>query len=176
MTQTLMVLVNEAMNLEKMMIESGGEITPEIEAALAVKEVSLPEKVDGYSYILDRMSDMEEHFKARAEFFKEAAKHCKAAHERLTYNIKYAMQEMGTNELQGHDVRFKLAPTQGTLAIQDEEMVPVEFKKEIITTEIDKKALKEALVKGEVPGATLTPGFSLRTYANTATKKKAIGA
>lgn len=171
-SKSLKDIVNEASQIEQMLIESCGEITPEIGAALSVISEQLPQKIDHYHFILERFESLEKHYKSRAEFFKQIAAQCKNAQDRLKENIKFAMHEMGVDEIHGQDMRFKMAPTQGTLIIEEEEMVPVEFKAEIITTEIDKKALKEALLVGEVPGAKLVPGFSLRTYANTPEKKK----
>jgi len=169
--KSLYLIVNEAMHLEQMLMESGGEITPEIDQALAVNSQALTEKVDGYQHIIERFEALCEHYKARSDFFKTIAGQCKTASDRLKDNIKGAMLEMGIDELKGQDMRFKLAPTQGTLIIKEPEMVPVDFKKEVVTTEIDKKALKEALTSREVPGAELVPGFSLRSYANTPEKK-----
>lgn len=170
--KSLVLLVNEAMKIEQMLIESGGELSESVENALAVNSKELSQKVDGYQHILERFDSLEKHYKARAEFFKQIATQCKNAQDRLKDNIKYAMQELGVDEIKGQDMRFKMTPTSGSLVIEDPEMVPVEFKAEIVTTEIDKKALKEALSKGDVPGAKLEAGFSLRSYANTPEKKK----
>ncbi|MGZ3770043.1 MAG: siphovirus Gp157 family protein [Bdellovibrio sp.] len=169
--KSLVLLVNEAMQIEQMLMESGGELTEEINKSLSVNSAELAQKVDGYDHILTRFESLEKHYKARAEFFKTIATQCKAAQDRLRDNIKFAMHEMGVSEIKGNDMRFKMAPTQGMLIIEDESMVPVEFKHEIVTTEIDKKALKDALLKGELPGAKLVPGFSLRSYANTPERK-----
>lgn len=169
--KSLYLIVNEAMALEQQLMESGGEITPEIESALAVNQESLMEKADGYQHVIERFESLSEHYAARAEFFATIGKQCKTAAERLKNNIKFAMIEMGVDELRGQDIRFKVTPTSGTLHIDDEEMIPVEFKTEIVKTEVDKKSLKEALKSSEIPGARLEPGFSIRTYANTPEKK-----
>lgn len=169
--KSLISLVNEANAIEQMIIEAGGEITEAIEQALAVKDLELTEKVDGYSMVMDRFATIAEGYKEKAEFFLRLSKQCDNVQDRLKNNIKFAMQEMGKTELVGNDIKFKLTPTSGSLQITDEEMVPVEFKSEKTVTEIDKKKLKEAAAKGEVPGAKLEPGFSLRMFANTPDKK-----
>lgn len=170
--KSLVSIVNEAISIERLLIESGGEITPELSDALAVNAGTLADKVDGYVHILERFEDLETHYKSRAEFFKKIAEHCKKAQDRLKENIKFAMQELEVTDLHGNDMRFKLSPTPGVMVIEDEDMVPVEYKNEVISTVIDKKALKDALKNGEVPGAKLVPGYSIRSYANTPDKKK----
>lgn len=175
--KSLVAIVNEAFSLEQMLIESGGEITPEIENALSVNSNEMTTKLDGYHHIIERFESLESHYKDRALFFNQVGTQCKNAVSRLKENIKFAMMEMGIDEVRGSDVRFKLSKTSGTLEITDKELVPVEFKSEVITTEIDKKALKEALQKGEpIQGAELKEGYSLRAYANTPDKKKKVEA
>lgn len=170
--KTLALIVNEALILEKMLIESGGEVNPEIEKALAVNSQELALKVDGYVEIIERFESLEAYYKTRAEYFKDISSRCKKAVDRLKENIKYGMNELGIDEIKGVDMRLKVSQTSGSLKITDEEMIPVEFKKEEIKTVIDTKALKEAIAKGlEVKGAEIIPGFSLRAYANTPEKK-----
>jgi hypothetical protein len=164
--------VIETNNIEQMLIESGGELTEAIEQALAVRDLELVEKVDGYQHIIERFFSLEAHYKERAEFFARISKQCAGVQDRLKNNLKYAMQEMGTTELIGVDVKFKLTPTSGSLVIDDADMVPVEFKSEVVETVIDKKKLKDAAASGNVPGAHVEPGFSLRMFANVPDKKK----
>ena len=171
-SKSLISLVNDSTTIEMALVESGGEITPEIEQALTVHANSLAEKIDGYQHIIERFEALETHYKDRMEFFKQAAGHCKTAAERLKNNIKYAMQELGVTELRGNDIRFKLAPTQGTLIIESTDQVPLEFKEEVIETVVKKGEVKKALQAGQtVPGAKLITGFSLRAYPNVPEKK-----
>jgi len=173
--KSLATIVNEATRIEQLLIEGGGEENAELEQALAVSGAELQAKADSYSIIMERFSATEAHYKERAQFFLNIAKQCGNVQDRLKNNIKYAMQEMGVDEIRGEDVRFKLSATKGSLVIEDAEMVPVEFKTEVIETVIDKKKLKDAAEKGEVPGARIEPGSSLRTYANTPEKKAKVG-
>lgn len=174
MNKSLQLIINEANQLEEMLIHSGGELTPEIEAALAVRDLNLVEKIDGYAHIMDRFASLEAHYKQKAEFFAKISKQCAAVQARLEGNIKFAMQEFESAELLGTDIKFTLKPTAGSLVVEDEAMVPVEFKTEIISTVLDKKRLKDACSKNEIPGARIEPGFSLRCVANTPKSKKAV--
>ena len=166
-------MVLQVNNLERALIESDGIISPEVEQMLAVRELDLPEKVDGYAFIIDRLESMEDFYKQRAEMFLKASRTLQNSKESLKERLKFAMQELGTNELFGNDVRFKGAHTKGSLVIEDKDAVPVEYKTEVVTTEIDKKKIKADLDSGkEVPGARIEPGYSLRCYTNTNVKKE----
>lgn len=169
--KSLISIVNETNQIEQMLIEAGGEITEAIEQALAVRDLAMTEKVDGYSHIMDRFAALETHYKEKAEFFSRISKQCSNVQDRLKGNIKFAMQEMGTSELVGVDIKFKLSATKGSLVIDDEEMIPVEYKVETVVTSIDKKRLKDDLEGKEIPGARIQPGASLRAYPNTPDKK-----
>lgn len=169
--KSLITLVSESNDLERMLIESGGELTPEIEAMLQVKGAQLPDKVDAYHFTKDRFATLETYYKERANFYYNIAKQCGAVQDRLVENLKYAMNELHTDELVGHDVKFKLSKSKAKLVIDDPEMVPVAYKTEVITTQIEKEKLRADLEIGEVAGAHLEPSFSLRTYANTPNKK-----
>jgi len=172
MNKPLAVLINETNLLEQMLVESQGTITPEIEKYLAVKESQLPEKVDGYSLVMDRFEHLEAYYKQRADFFSQVADQCKAVRERLKENIKYAMKDLGTDEVAGFDVRFKLQKVKPKLVVDDEAKIPKEYYKTVITESLDKEKLKEDLAIGKIEGAHLEESFSLKTYANVPKKKE----
>lgn len=170
--KSLVLIVNETLELERMLVESGGEVNEDFEKALQVNSKELATKVDGYVEIIERFKTMEEHYKARAAFYSQISSNCKNAIQRLKDNIEFAMNELKVTEIEGSDMRFKLSQTVGSLNITDAEMIPVEFKTEVIKTEIDNTAIKAALASGKVvPGAELIPGTSLKSYANTKAKK-----
>ncbi len=170
--KALSQIVNEAVSIEQMLIESGGELTPEIQAALSVNADQLAEKVDGYHSIMERFKDLSVHYAARARFFEKISEQCDGVIDKLRANVIFAMDKLGSDEIKGQDVRFKLTLTSGSLKITDKEMIPVEFKEEVITTEIKKDELKEAIKKDkEIKGAEVVYSKSLRVYANLPDKK-----
>lgn len=170
--KSLVLIVNETLELERMLVESGGEVNEDFERALQVNSKELSTKVDGYVEIIERFKAMKEHYKSRANFYAQIASNCENAADRLKDNIEYAMKELKVDEIQGTDMRFVLSSTVGSLVIDDPEEIPVEFKREVSKTEIDNKGIKAALTRGEkVPGAHLVPGTSLKSYANTKAKK-----
>ncbi|GEM_PF-3530000 len=170
--KSLVLIVNETLELERMLVESGGEVNEDFERALQVNSKELSTKVDGYVEIIERFKAMKEHYKSRANFYAQIASNCENAADRLKDNIEYAMKELKVDEIQGTDMRFVLSNTVGSLNIIDEDLIPVEYKSEKTVTEIDKKALKATLSTGlQVPGAELIPGTSLKSFANTKAKK-----
>ena len=164
--KSLVTIVKEVAHLETMLIEAGGEMTPEIEAMLTVKEVNLPDKVDNYEAMLGRLELIEGLYKDRAKRFASAAKSLGNAQDVLKERLKAAMKELGVNELLGHDIRFKLSSSKPKLVILDEKLIPKEYKVQVIIDELQKDRLTEDLKIGTVPGASLEETFSLRKYVN----------
>lgn len=169
--KSLVSIVAETVSIEKMLIESGGEVTPEMEAFLAVNAQELAEKVDGYDMIITRFKNLAEFYNQKAEFYLKISAQCVNTSEKLKKNIKLAMETLKVDEVKGNEVRFTLVKGQGSLKIKDPEMVPVEFKQEIIETVIDNARLKAACKLGPVPGAEIEYNPSLRTFANLPDKK-----
>lgn len=167
MSKSLVQITSEVNQLAVMLLESQGLITPEIENALAVKEIALPEKVDNYSYILDRIESEIEFYKKRAEMFDQAASTLNNAKKRLKDRLEYAMNEMGVTELVGNEIKFKRMNSKSKLVIDDEEMIDVKYKSEKTVTVIDKDALYEDLKRdSKVVGAHLEPVSYIRAYVN----------
>lgn len=159
----LLSLTAEAVEIYQTLVQSGGEITEELEKRLSEVQNTLTKKVDAYDWILKSLEADEEKFRARAEMFLKVAKGLKAYRERLKDNIKFAMTQLETTELNGLDVRFTLTKGQPALKI-DEQALPGEFK--VVTFSPDKTKIKQALENGlEVPGASLEPSVQLRVYA-----------
>lgn len=170
---TLVSLVQQVGELEQAMIESGGEITEAIEQMLVVTEINLPAKIDGYSEFIDRMDMIEEFYKEKADFYLRLAGSAAGLAKRCKDNLKLAMQTLGTQEITGFDIKFKLIPSNPSCVVDDEGVVDGSYKITETITRIDKKRIAEDLKLGvPVSGAHLERGVSLRKYANSAASKK----
>ncbi len=167
MSNSLIKLVSDTNNLEMMLIESEGQVSEAFEQALQITEDHLAEKVDSYSFILERFKALETYYKSKADKFLTVSKQFSSAQDRLKNNLHYAMDQLKVDEIQGTEMKFVKKPTQGTLEITDADQVPLQFKTEVITTEIDKKLLKEAAKFTEIPGAKFVPGYSIQAKINT---------
>lgn len=163
--KSLRELVSISTSIETALIENGGELTPEIEAALAVKDMQLPEKVDGYSLVMDRMASVADFYAQKAELFLRLSKAAESVIEKCKDNLKFAMTELKVDELQGHDFKFKLQNSAPAVIIEDESKISESYK--VIKTTIDKKKIGEDLKLGvPVEGARLERGQYVRQYAN----------
>lgn len=165
--KSLAIIANEASALETALLESGGEITPEIEKLLQVNQDELSQKVDGYSVVLERLKKAKEFYEDRAEMFQKAAVTMESTAKRLKENIKFAMKTMGVTVLSGDDVRFQLNKAAPVLKIDAEKEDELKrlYPKVTTTTEIDKEKLKADLAIGPVEGAELEPNVSFNTYS-----------
>lgn len=172
--KSLALIVSETAILEQKLVESGGEITPEIESYLQIKDIELPEKVDSYSIVMDRFDALEKFYKERADFFSQIAKRCKGVRERLKDNLKREMRNLNMTEIKGNEMRFVLSKTKPALVLEDETLIPRDYIKQVYVESIDKDRLKEDLAFGPIPGAHLEESYSLRPYANTPSKSKKV--
>ena len=164
---SLMELVHEFQGVQAAVVESEGELTPELERRLEVNSQMLLQKVDGYAHIDEQLEMQADYFKAKAKRFAEIGERFRSARERLRDRVKQAMVEMGKDEVKGHEFRYKLQNCKQSLEI-DPSLVPEQFKMIVTTTAIDKEKIRAALTDGlDVPGARLEGGKALRIYENT---------
>ena len=77
--------------------------------------------------------------------------------ETLRTIILQAMDNTGTDKVAGPEMTLSCRETKGQLVIDDEAAVPSEYFKPQ-DPKLDKKALKEAVEAGPVPGAHLSNG------------------
>lgn len=166
-TQTLPQLMALSREVFDAIIENQGALTPEIEAALAHVETNLPEKIDSYAFILDRLEMEEVYWKEKAEKYARIAKGCSSTMSFLKDRIKQVALENGKTELLGHDNKFTLVNSKPSVEINNEELIEAIYKKEVVTYKIDKKKIEEDLKLGlPVAGASLRETKALRLTAN----------
>lgn len=170
--KSLIALVSESAGLESALIESGGEITPAIESLLEIKDLHLPEKVDNYGLVIDRMQVVSAFYKAKADEYLRLAKAASNVVGRCESNLKIAMEAMHTDEILGRDIRYRLVRSNPACIITDDSKIDGAYKITETITKVDKKRLAEDLKLGvPVEGAKLEAGYSLRRYLNSPTKR-----
>ncbi len=163
----LITLAKEANVLLEKLIEAGGEISPELESALQSIDVSLPKKVDGYGFLLDRLTKEAQFWQEKSDLYAAVAKSTLNFQARMKDRIKIAMEIMRQDEVRGFDVRFKMVRnSQESLAI-DERALPRDWTMEVVTRVPDKERIKEAIKSGKtVTGCVLTQGYHVRKFVN----------
>jgi len=153
--------------LTQRIFANGGEISEADEAALEKVDVNLPEKVDGYAFVINQFQSASETFRQRAEEMRKVASSLSRAAERVKEGLKYAMHATGRTELIGDTVRYKLVATNKALVI-DKTKLPAVYFMQVTETVPDKEKIKAALELGEtVEGAHLEGGVALRQHLNT---------
>ena len=160
-SKSLVSLVQDAIQVEQALLESGGELTPEIESMLAAVETAIPAKIDNYKNIIDRLTLSGEFFEDRAKAYQAAAQGCAVAVDRLKDNIKYAMNSQGLTSIQGNEFKFSLSKMPSKVVLKDN--VPAEYMKQSIKFEPDMEKIREALAMGEeLPFAEIREVHALR--------------
>ncbi|CAB4152619.1 Siphovirus Gp157 [uncultured Caudovirales phage] len=165
-SSSLRELVQSSQSIVEALIESNGELSPEMELQLQNLEVALPAKIDSYSFILEKLEAEEEFWKAKAKQLTAVAKGCSNVRDRIKESLKQAAVQLGKDELVGNDVRFKISNSKPKLVI-DESQVDEAYKIIVTTKEIDKKRIEEDLkLNVPVQGASLVETKSIRSYIN----------
>lgn len=163
MSRPLHELALEAIQIAEALTESGGELTPEIETALAVNESSLAQKIDAYGAVFDRLEAEANYWRKQRD---EAARMIKAfenADKRLSERLKDAMLAMGKQTIEGNGVRMRLSNAKPSLVIDPNAEIPTKYLTQVTTYEPDKLRLREDLENGtEVFGVSLRPSYALR--------------
>lgn len=164
----LIELAAQTLEFEKQLIESNGEISlgDPVEIIMADVQNKLSEKLDSYEMVMTRLKSRAEDYRKYSQQFAKSAQAMEKANERMRDKIKEAMQLMGKDEVNGNMFRYKLAQSNFSLVI-DEDILPDEYKKTLISVVPDKEKIKEDLKNGiKIEGARLEPNVSLRSYGN----------
>lgn len=160
--KSLATITHEQAKLLYEIEANGGELTEAIEAAFAVNEQSLAEKVDNYVVLMQRLDSEIDYLEKVAVQFTDKARAYENLLDRLKNNVKQSMQSLGKKNLEGQYFGFTLASSTPKLVVQDESKIPNEFKIVETITRIDNAKLKAALKVKPIEGAALQETYSLR--------------
>ncbi len=169
--ESLFSLVQLSHAIQEKLVETMGELTPEIEREIAKIHEKLPDKADGYKFFIDDLKAQSELWSQRAFNFTLISKSFMSYIDRLKYSLKMACIELGVEQLEGSQFRWKLVNNAPSLIVDDEKLVPAEFKEIVQTTRIRTDMVKEVLKNGgTVPGTRLETGNHVRPYPMTKVK------
>lgn len=170
---TLNELLRDKLNIEDMLIESGGELTPEIIEQMDFNAKNIRDKIDSYHNIVVKMeygtSEIDAEIK-RLQALKSAKKNAvKSLKERLIY----LMDEAELQSIDGNLCKAYIKNNAPSLVIDDvvsftatytdavtrlSESFPNYIK---VSVDVDRAALKAALKEDEVNGASLSVSRSV---------------
>ena len=160
-SNSLVALAQLAVQVEQALLEAGGELTPEVEALLAVVQENLPAKVDSYRAVLDRLDLAGDYYADKAKQYQAAAKSCAKAVDRLKDNIKAAMLAMDAKTIEGEDFKFTLSSMAPKVVLTGD--IPDAFQRAVIEYKPDTEAIRAALDAGQaLTFAQLQPVVALR--------------
>lgn len=168
--------------IDNLIDEHQGEITPEIDKMIQEYEIKTPVAFIGaVNWYEDQMAKHKA-FKERSKILKEKAEHQKKKADRIKQLMIYALHQIGKKKIETDGVSLTLSNTKPSVIIEDEKQIPDKYKKvivsidkaifervfekipcEIIDTKVDKKAIYEDHKNGVgVSGVTIEQGETLR--------------
>lgn len=159
---TLYVITAELNAILAQLVDLGGEITPELEQALAINEDQFAAKSEDYGHAILNLKGMAAAAKAEKERLAALQKFYENTCNRLDNALKTAMVATGHDKVETPTMRLSLRHTTAT-EVDDLDAVPAEYKTTKVEVVADKTAIKKAIQQGEdVPGAHLVENVSLQ--------------
>ncbi len=169
--ETLFELVSLSHEIQKALVDSMGEMTPELETELILVANKLPEKVDAYKFVVDDLKAQAEVWNERAATFTRISKAFITYIDRMKYSLKMACINLGVEEIVGKDYKWKLVNNAPSLIVDNPDLLPSEYIEVVETKRVRSDLLKEALKSGKaVPGARLESGSHVRSFVNKGSK------
>jgi len=146
----LFALYNEIEN-------NGGEMTPELEAALEIVEAERMTKGEGYVYIMKQLRSQADLLRAEAKRLTELARQYENSADKLGDRLLQSVIAHGQIKTAFVTISTRKSKS---VSITDESLLEAEFLR--IKCEPNKTAIKEAIEAGqEVAGALIVENYSL---------------
>ena len=159
MEMTLYHISDEQRRLNAMLEENGGEVTPEIEEALAVNETNFVQKAESYGYAILHYKAVVAAVKAEKDRLDAIKKTAENAIARMEERIVAAMQQFDRPKVEADTLKLSLRRSE-RVVVDDENAVPADCK--TIKAEGSKTELKRHLKAGEDCGAHIEENTSLQ--------------
>lgn len=153
--------------IEGLLIESGGELTPELEDLISFKDYHVKDlmaNTDIVATSIERIDHAIEFYKQQIESIKSVVNGLSKAQDALLSNVSLEMEKHSINELCGEFKTFKFKANHPKVELPDDlSLIPSEFIKITVSETADKKLISEALKLGkEIAGCRLVQGKSLK--------------
>lgn len=169
--ETLFVLVQLSHQIQQALVESMGELTPDVERAIDKLHEKLPQKADAYKYFMDDLKAQAQVWNDKALVFTRISKAFISYIDRMKYSLKMACLDLGVEEIEGKEYRWKIVNNAASLVVEDENLIPSKYKEVVTSYKIRSDLIKKALKSGEiVPGARLETGSHVRSFPLTKAK------
>jgi len=144
-------------DIDDVLTESNGEITPEVEARFK----DLVSKVDRCALFLDYAKSRTEFLKAKADEFKKAAEATEKIGTGFRTYLQICLINSGQDSLQGESFVITTRKNAPAMILEDISSIPPQFFETKSETVLKKSELKDALKLGAIPGARLESSTSI---------------
>ena len=159
MELTLYQISDEQRRINAMLEETGGELTPELEEALAINAGNFVAKAENYGKAILHYKAMITLLKGEIDRLSALKKTADNAITRMEERLVEAMQTFDRPKVEMDTMKLYLRKSE-RVVIDDENAVPADCK--TIKVEVSKTALKAHIKAGEDCGAHLEENQSLQ--------------
>ncbi len=163
---TLFYLSSQMAEIEAMLEENGGELTPELEAQWEETRESLMAKVDNYNALVQKLKGYSETIKAEQDRLAKLKKTADNSLAGVKEHIKSTMEMFGLKTLEGDYCKMSLRTSTSTEVDEDVVLAPYQSAIDALSAKlppyvtvevkISKTAIKEATK--ELPEDVNLPG------------------
>lgn len=162
MGKSIYNIEREYLEIAEILQENGGELTEEVETALAINKDELSVKAANYGYVVKSIVDDNNAIDAEIERLTALKSAGSKTIDRLKHAVHTAMDMYGIEEIKINNIKINFRKST-SVTIENEGLIPFIFQSEKVTTTIQKKEIGVVLkAGGEVPGACLTNNKSLQ--------------
>ena len=153
MKVSLYQIEQEYLNIAEALIESGGELTEELELQLTINKEQLQNKGVCYGMVIKDIEAENEAIDTEIKRLTELKKSRSKAIDRLKTNLSTAMQVFGIEEIKSPLLKISFRKSE---SVEVDVNLDKKYIKTTVSTAPDKLAIKEAIKAGiEVEGARL---------------------
>ena len=122
--ETLYNLTSQMADIEAILEETGGELTPELEEAWQETSESLTTKVDNYNALLIKLGNYSDNLAAEIKRLQGLKKTSDNSVKRLKEHIKDVMERFGIQRLEGNFCKMSLSSSTSTEVDEETVLMP----------------------------------------------------
>lgn len=152
-------LVLVALDLENKLMESGGEITPELDEQLSNLHANMTTKIDSYAYVLNSFKFRKEFALQRLKEWEAVVAQCEHTIDNINKMLDFNLNLLNKDRVDGMEYTVMRQNNPASVEIIDEAILPGKYLVTETKTKINKREILDDLKKGFViPGAELKQG------------------
>lgn len=162
---TLYDLTAEALDLQAVILDAGGEVTPDVEAALDALDAlgeTAEDKLAAYGRLIANMAADADAYRAEEKRLADRRKAIETSARSLKDRVEQFLRATGKPKIKADVWSFSLQRNPPSVYVRDTNAIPADYLVPQQPT-IDRRAILDVLkAGGSVPGCELQQGESLR--------------